>query len=205
DEAVAGTRTAATGVVSAGSMGQPATPRSAGVVGSTEPDYRGTESGHRAGSRKVPRSAATDDSSRCRPTHRAGLCADHWESRAVSGWEADCELSRTGAAGKVQRKSETAGSHHQTREFMVRFLLVEAAQVTVRSLPEWRRKYVQLMMRRGRGDWPLLSTGCGARDGITSSQKVRFARGPARNRRWCAVEHRVIEWAARSSSRRSSK
>ncbi len=32
---------------------------------------------------------------------------------------------------------------------MVRFLLVEAAQVTVRSLPEWRRKYVQLMMRRG--------------------------------------------------------
>src|SRR5439155_19717750 len=46
-----------------------------------------------------------------------GLCADHWESRAISVWEADCELSRTGAAGKVQRKSETAGSHHQTREF----------------------------------------------------------------------------------------
>src|SRR5437870_319656 len=92
-------------------MGQPATPRSAGVVGSTEPDYRGTESGHRAGSRKVPRSAATDDSSRCRPTHRAGI--------------------KQGSS-------------------MVRFLLVEAAQVTVRSLPEWRRKYVQLMMRRGR-------------------------------------------------------
>ena len=33
---------------------------------------------------------------------------------------------------------------------MVRFLLVEAAQVTVRSLPEWRRKYAHLMMRRGR-------------------------------------------------------
>jgi len=33
---------------------------------------------------------------------------------------------------------------------MLRFLLVEAAQVTVRSLPEWRRKYVHLMMRRGR-------------------------------------------------------
>src|SRR5258708_648419 len=32
-----------------------------------------------------------------------------------------------------------------------------------------------------------------------SSEKVRFARGPARNRRWCAVEHRVIDWAARSS------
>jgi transposase len=30
------------------------------------------------------------------------------------------------------------------------FLLVEAAQVTVRSLPEWRSKYLHLMMRRGR-------------------------------------------------------
>jgi transposase len=33
---------------------------------------------------------------------------------------------------------------------MLRFLLVEAAQVTVRSLPEWRRQYFHLMMRRGR-------------------------------------------------------
>jgi transposase len=33
---------------------------------------------------------------------------------------------------------------------MVRFLLVEAAQVTVRSLPEWRSRYFHLVMRRGR-------------------------------------------------------
>jgi transposase len=33
---------------------------------------------------------------------------------------------------------------------MLRFLLVEAAQVTVRSLPQWRGKYLHLMMRRGR-------------------------------------------------------
>jgi transposase len=33
---------------------------------------------------------------------------------------------------------------------MLRFLLVEAAQVTARSIPEWRSKYVHLMMRRGR-------------------------------------------------------
>jgi hypothetical protein len=33
---------------------------------------------------------------------------------------------------------------------MVRFLLVEAAQVTVRSLPEWRSRYFRLMVRRGR-------------------------------------------------------
>jgi hypothetical protein len=33
---------------------------------------------------------------------------------------------------------------------LLRFLSVEAAQVTVRSLPEWRSKYVHLTMRRGR-------------------------------------------------------
>jgi transposase len=33
---------------------------------------------------------------------------------------------------------------------MLRFLLVEAAQVTARSVPEWRSQYFHLMMRRGR-------------------------------------------------------
>jgi len=33
---------------------------------------------------------------------------------------------------------------------LLRFLLVEAAQVTVRSIPEWRSKYCHLTMRRGR-------------------------------------------------------
>jgi transposase len=33
---------------------------------------------------------------------------------------------------------------------MLRFSPVEAAQVTVRSVPEWRSKYFHLMMRRGR-------------------------------------------------------
>jgi transposase len=33
---------------------------------------------------------------------------------------------------------------------LLRFLLVEAAQATVRSLPEWRSRYFHLMMRRGR-------------------------------------------------------
>src|ERR1700723_1551870 len=33
---------------------------------------------------------------------------------------------------------------------ILRFLLVEAAQVTARNVPEWRNKYVHLTMRRGR-------------------------------------------------------
>jgi transposase len=32
---------------------------------------------------------------------------------------------------------------------LLRFLLVEAAQVSVRSIPEWRSKYYHLAMRRG--------------------------------------------------------
>jgi transposase len=41
---------------------------------------------------------------------------------------------------------------HMTKQgnSLLRFLLVEAAQVTVRSLPEWRSKYFHLAMRRGR-------------------------------------------------------
>ena len=62
---------------------------------------------------------------------------------------------------------------------MLRFLLVEAAQVTVRSLPHWRSKYLHLMMRRGR-----------------KTAKVAMARR-------LAVR---LYWASRSSSRkRSSK
>jgi transposase len=41
---------------------------------------------------------------------------------------------------------------HSTKQgnSMLRFLLVEAAQVTVRSVPEWRSRYFHLAMRRGR-------------------------------------------------------
>ena len=46
---------AATGVVPAGSVGEPATARSAGVAGSTEPDDRGAEPGDRARSRRSVR------------------------------------------------------------------------------------------------------------------------------------------------------
>ena len=47
--------------------------------------------------------------------------------------------------------STTTGTHYEARQLsLLRFLLVEGAQVTVRSLPEWRSKYFPLAMRRGR-------------------------------------------------------
>ncbi len=58
---------------------------------------------------------------------------------------------------------------------LLRFLLVEAAQVTVRSNQEWRRKFFHLAMRRGRKiakvamarRLAFVCTGCGARNGTT--------------------------------------
>src|ERR1700737_2431207 len=39
---------------------------------------------------------------------------------------------------------------------------------------------------------------------FSATPAARFARGTARKSPWCAIEHRVIDWASRSSSRRSS-
>src|SRR5215471_8167658 len=41
--------------------------------------------------------------------------------------------------------------------------------------------------------------------GLPAGETVRFARGTARTSPWCAVEHRVIDWASRSSFREESE
>jgi hypothetical protein len=92
-------------------------------------------------------------------------------------------------------------------------LLVEAAQVTVRSDGEWRGKYFRLTMRRGRNDRegshgpqtggsPLLDVAYGM--GLRAAEKVRFARATTCTSPWCLVEHRAIDWVSRSPSRGSS-
>ena|ERR1700683_4035254 len=93
---------------------------------------------------------------------------------------------------------------------IVRFLLVEAAQVTVRSLPEWRSKYFHLVPAARTQDCESRNgppVGCAAVPddaqavGLRAAEEVRFARGTARKSPWCAVEHRGIDWASRSSCR----
>jgi len=71
---------------------------------------------------------------------------------------------------------------------LLRFLLVEAAQVTVRINFDWRHQFLHLRYDGNAGSlksrWPASSrsdcTGCGARDGTTSSSKssVRTWDGP---------------------------
>src|SRR5580692_713504 len=147
---VAGPRTRATGIVPVGSVGQPATARSAGVAGSTEPDDRGVESSDRAGSREVSGGAATEDASRSR-------CLDRLAFVLIIGRAERFHCGKQVASylGLVPLE-ESSGNRrrlgHITKQgsSMLRFLLVEAAQVTVRSLPEWRSKYLHLALRRGR-------------------------------------------------------
>ena len=41
--------------------------------------------------------------------------------------------------------------------------------------------------------------------GLRAMEEVRFARDTARKSLWCAVEHRVIDWASRSAFRAESE
>ena len=57
-----------------------------------------------------------------------------------------CESARRRSSNHRRR----LGHITKQRSSMLRFLMVEAAQVTVRSLPEWRSQYFRLVIRRGR-------------------------------------------------------
>ena len=114
-------RTGTTGVVPVSSVGEPATAGSAGVAGSTEPDDRRTESGDRARSGEVSGGTALDDPSRSGSADGTGVRADHRESGSVSVWQADRELSGTGAVGGLERESATTGTYHETRELSIAF------------------------------------------------------------------------------------
>ncbi len=67
----------------------------------------------------------------------------------------ECGKQIASYLGLVPLEDSSGNRHrlgHITKQgnSLLRFLLVEAAQVTVRSLPEWRSKYFHLAMRRGR-------------------------------------------------------
>src|SRR5229473_6518665 len=89
---------------------------------------------------------------------------------------------------------------------LLRFLLVEAAQVTVRSDPGWRSKYHHLMMRRGR---KIAKVAMARRLAVRMywmmrkewnyEQLKKFGSpGTTWKSPWCEVEHRVIDWVSRS-------
>src|SRR5260370_17628506 len=113
--------TRATEVVPVSSVGEPATARSAGIVGPTEPNDRRTESGDRARSGEVYGGPTLADPSRSGSADRTGFRVDHRETGSLSVWQADRQLSGTGAVGGFKWESATAGTHHETRELPVTF------------------------------------------------------------------------------------
>src|SRR5215467_6982469 len=119
---MAGKWTPATRVLPVSAVGQPATTRAAGVAGSIESHDRRVKPGHRARSRKVSGGTASDDPSRSRCPHRTGLRADHRERGTLWLRQTGSELSGSGAVGRIERESATAGTHHQTGEFDRAFL-----------------------------------------------------------------------------------
>ncbi len=92
-----------------------------GIAGSTEPDYRGADAGDRAGSGEMSGGTTPADPSRSRSADGTGVRADHRKSGSVPVWEADRELSGTGAVGGLERESATAGTYHETRELSITF------------------------------------------------------------------------------------
>ena len=98
----------------------------------------------------IPCGPATDDPSWSRCADGPGLGADHRRGGAVSVRQADRQLYRSGSSGGIHRRTTTAGHISKQGSGLLRFFLVEAAQVTVRSDMEWRSKYFHLAMRRGR-------------------------------------------------------
>src|ERR1700722_15878574 len=83
-------------------------------------------------------------------TDGLSLRINHRKDGAISVRETD-----RGALGLVPLEDSSGNRRrlgHITKQgsSILRFLLVEAAQVTARSIPEWRNKYVHLTMRRGR-------------------------------------------------------
>src|SRR5438132_2363595 len=150
----------------------------------------------------MPRGTAPADPSRSRTADGAGFCADHRKSGSVPVWQADRELSGTGTAGGLERESATAGPYHQTRQLSVA-LLVSGSRPSDGAQRFRMAKQVPpsddapgTEDRQGRDGAP--TGGSGVLDDaqgmeLRAVEKVRFARGTTRTRRWCEVEHRVID------------
>src|ERR1039458_10093120 len=213
EAAVAGSGTGATGGIPVSPVAEPAATRSAGVAGPAEPDDHGVDTNHRTGSGEVSCGAALEDASRGRFADGAGLRADHRASGTVSVWQADRELSGTGTVRGVQRRSATAGTHQQARQHAAAFP-AGGSGASDGAQPSGMAEQV---FSPGHGtraedcqgrDGPQVSHSAVLDDaqgmGLRASKKIRSARGTARTSPWCAVEHRVIDWASRSSLRGSS-
>ena len=166
------------------------------------------------GSGEVPRGRATADSSRRGFTDGAGLRSDHRRGESLSLRQAGGQLSRTSTAGGIQRESPQTGTHHQARKFDDALLASGSGAGDGAQPSGVAQKVFTSGAAAGpedcKGRHGPQTRGSSVLDvakgmGLRAAEKVRFARGTARTSRWCEAQHRVIDWASRSSSPSSPK
>jgi Transposase IS116/IS110/IS902 family len=151
-----------------------------------------------------------DDPSGSGCSRRRGFCAGHRQRGPFRLRPADRQLGGLVPAEDSSGQRRRLGHISKRGNTLVRFLLVEAAQMTVRKNPRWRNQFFNLAMRRGKDR----ESGHGGQIGgsfvldvaprmeVQRTRKLRFARGTARTSPWCAVNHRPNDCASRSSSPR---
>src|SRR5580692_235034 len=136
------------------------------------------------------------DPSRSRTADGTGFCADHRTSGSVPVWQADRELSGTGAAGGLERESTTTGPYHQTRQLSVALLVSgsgpgDGAQRSGMAEQVPPSDAAPGTEDRQGGDGAPTG-GPGVLDDapgmeLRAVEKVRFARWTTRISRWCEV------------------
>jgi hypothetical protein len=129
----------------------------------------------------------------------AGIRADHRRSQPVQWRQADCQLSRSGSGRRFQWGTTTAGTRQQTGQRVTAFLARgsragDGAQRTTMAQPIFtpcdatRTKDRESSHIAEMGGSFVLDVA--PRMGLPATGTVRFARGTAWNRPWCAVNHR---------------
>jgi len=150
ERVVAGSGTEATRVVPVSSVGEPATAGSAGVAGWLNPTIAELSAAIEGEVESCP------EAQRLRTHPGVGsLTALAFVLIVGEAERFQCGKQIASYLGLVPSE-ESSGDRrrlgHITKQgnSLLRFLLVEAAQVTVRSDPEWRSKFFHLALRRGR-------------------------------------------------------
>ena len=147
---VASRRPPGTGVDRIGALGHAPTPGLASITRSTHAQDPRTDAGAGRGNGEASGDAAVGDASRRGSADGVSVRVSDWNSRTLSLRETDCQLCGTGSIGELSGDRRRLGHISKQGNALLRFLLVEAAQVTVRSQPDWRSTFFHLAMRRGR-------------------------------------------------------
>ena len=147
---VASRRPPGTGVDRLGALGHAPTPGLASLTRSTHAQDPRTDAGAGRGNGEASGDAAVGDASRRGSADGFSVRVSDWNSRTLSLRETDCQLCGTGPSEESSGDRRRLGHISKQGNVLLRFLLVEAAQVTVRSQPDWRSTFFHLAMRRGR-------------------------------------------------------